>query len=356
MSSMRAAVLHGIGDLRVEEIPTPEPGPGEVLIRVAVCGVCGSDAAEFGRELVLAKPPVVLGHEFAGEIVAIGSGVESAMVGKRVVCGAGISCGNCPMCLKGRTNLCRTYSTLGFHHSGGLAGYVVSPARVVLDVSHSALGMDTLGLTQPMAIAVHAVRRSGLVAGQVAVVVGIGGIGAFLTKAVVETGASVLAVDLDEERLELARRLGASETHLSAAAPLHEFLGRLSIDPDAFFEVSGSAGGIASVFDAATPGSTIVPVGIQGGTYPASLGSWTLGELTIVGTVAHTFLEDFPEAIRILESRSDWSDIAREVVSLEAVEQRALRPLLEGNATQIKTLVDPWVTASRPAIHDKSVR
>lgn len=351
MSSMTAAVLHDVGDLRIEDVDVPVPGAGEVLIRVAVCGVCGSDATEFGRHLALAAPPVVLGHEFAGVVEALGPGVEGPPVGARVVCGAGVSCGACKPCRAGRTNLCRSYSTLGFHHPGGLAGYVVAPASIVLDVTDSGLPLDTLGLAQPMAIAVHAVRRSGLTRGQDAVVVGVGGIGAFVTVAAAATGARVLVVDLGDERLELGRRLGASAALRSGTAPLGDALEELGMDADVFFEVSGSAAGLASVLDAARPGATIVPIGIQRGETPVSLSRWTLSEYSVVGTVAHVFRDDFPEAIRLLAAREDWSDIAREVIPLHRVVEDGLAPLLDGRSTQIKTLVDPWASASRPAVH-----
>src|SRR5690606_34503280 len=133
-----------------------------VLIRVEACGVCGSDATEYTRGPVLTVMPVTLGHEFAGTVEALGDGVTNIAVGARVVSDAGVSCGHCKPCTEGRTNLCRNYSTLGLQHDGGLAGYVVSPADILLDVSDSPLTMDTLGLAQPMSIAVHAVRRSGL--------------------------------------------------------------------------------------------------------------------------------------------------------------------------------------------------
>ncbi|MDF1478196.1 alcohol dehydrogenase catalytic domain-containing protein [Leifsonia sp. H3M29-4] len=350
MTGMRAAVLHATGDLRVEEKPVPTPGPGEVLIRVAVCGVCGSDATEFGRELVLAAPPVALGHEFVGVVEAVGDGV-TLPIGAHVVSGAGISCGECKPCRLGRTNLCRSYTTIGFHHDGGLAGYVISPASIVLDVTDTGLPLDTLGLTQPMAIAVHAVRRSGLTAGQDAVILGVGGIGAFITVAAAATGARVLVVDLNDERLELALRLGATATLKAGTASLADRLAELDMDVDVFFEVSGSAPGLASVLEAAKPGATIVPVGIQRGEPALPLGRWTLNEYLIVGTVAHVFKDDFPEAVRLLGTRPDWSDIASEVIPLDQVADEALQPLLEGRTTQIKTLVDPWITASRPAVH-----
>ena len=350
---MRAAVLHDVGDLRVEERPVPELGPGEVLIRVGVCGVCGSDATEFGRSLMLAEPPVTLGHEFAGVVEAVGAGVNAPPVGATVVCGAGISCGACKPCRLGRTNLCRSYSTLGFQHDGGLAGFVTAPAGIVLDVTDSGLPMDTLGLTQPMAIAVHAVRRSGLTAGQDAVIVGAGGIGTFITVAAVATGARVLVADLNEDRLELASRLGAAATHVAGSGALADRITELGMDVDVFFEVSGSRPGLASVLDAASPGATIVPVGIQKGEPELPLGRWTLNEYTIVGTVAHAFRDDFPEAVRLLGTRSDWSDIARTVIPLDQIAETALRPLLEGHSGQVKTLVDPWVTEPRPADHTR---
>jgi len=350
---MRAAVLHGLGDLRVEEVAVPVPGEGEVLIRVAVCGVCGSDATEFGRGLVLAVPPVTLGHEFTGVVEAVGPGVDSLAVGAVVVSGAGVSCGECKPCRNGRTNLCRSYTTVGFHHDGGLAGYVVAPAAIVLDVSDAGLPLDTLGLAQPMAIAVHSVRRSGLRAGQDAVIVGVGGIGAFITFAAAATGARVLVVDLNQDRIDLALRLGAAAGLLSGSMTLTDRLDELGMDVDVFFEVSGSAPGLASVLEAAKPGSTIVPVGIQRGEPALPLGRWTLNEYTIVGTVAHVYRDDFPEAVRLLATRDDWSDIAGEVVPIDQVVDAGLQPLLEGRSRQIKTLVDPWASTPRPAHHTR---
>lgn len=350
---MRAAVLHEPGDLRIEERDVPAPGPGEVLVRVAVCGVCGSDATEFDRGPVLTVMPVTLGHEFAGTVEAVGEGVTGFEPGAAVVCGAGISCGECRFCREGRTNLCTSYRTAGLQVDGGLAGYVAVPAATLIDVTATGLALDTLGLAQPMSVAVHAVRRSGLRAGQDAVIVGIGGIGAFMTVAAAATGARVLVVDLNPDRLELARRLGAAETLRAGDATLPDRLAELGMDPDVFFEVSGSAPGLASVLEAARPGATIVPVGIQKGDVPVPLASWTLREYTIVGTVAHVVASDLPDAIRLLGTREDWSDIAHEVLPLDRTVDDALRPLIEGRPSQIKTLIDPWIDAPRPAVHTR---
>lgn len=347
---MGAAVLYGAGDLRIEERGIPAPGPGEALVRVAVCGVCGSDATEYSRGPVLTKLPVTLGHEFAGTVEAVGPGVDLA-IGAVVVCGAGVSCGQCKPCRSGRTNLCRSYRTAGLQVDGGLAGYAVVPASTLLDVTSSALPLDTLGLAQPMAIAVHAVARSGLREGQDAVIVGVGGIGAFLVHAAVATGARVLAVDRSAERLELARSLGADETLEAGAQGIRERLDDLGWEADVFFEVSGSTAGWNEVLAAADPGATIVPVGIQRGDVPVPLGSWTLREYTIVGTVAHAIGADLPRAVELLATRADWSDIASEILPLDEVADGALGPLLSGGSRQVKTLIDPWANERRPARH-----
>lgn len=352
----KAAVLYGPGDLRVEERTVRPPGPGEALVRVAVCGVCGSDATEYSRGPVLTVPPVTLGHEFAGTVEAVGDDVGLA-VGATVVCGAGISCGRCKPCRAGRTNLCRVYRTAGLQVDGGLAGYATVPASTLIDVADlddprvAALPADTLGLAQPMAIAVHAVARSGLGPGQDAVIVGIGGIGAFIVHAAAATGARVLAVDRSPERLDLARSLGADAVLEAGGRGIREELDALGWEADVLFEVSGSAGGLAAVLDAADPGATIVPVGIQRGDVGVPLGAWTLREYTIVGTVAHAIADDLPRAVRLLAARRDWSDIAGEVLPLSDVADGALQPILDGASRQVKTLIDPWADAPRRAVH-----
>jgi len=348
---MRAAVYREPGVLEVQPRAVPEPGRGEVRVRVAVCGVCGTDASELFHGPMQSTPPVILGHEFVGIVDALGTEVDGLAEGATVVCGAGISCGRCKPCREGRTNLCRSYRTAGLQVDGGLAGYAIVPAGVLLDVSGTGLRLDTLALAQPLAIAVHAVRRSGLRHGQDAVLVGAGGIGAFLTIAAAATGARLLVVDLDPARLDLAQRLGAQHVLRAGEAPLTDRINELGMDVDVFFEVSGSRAGLATVLEAARPGTTIVPVGIQHGPVEVDLGAWTVREHTVIGTNAHVFATDIPEAVRLLGSRDDWALLAPEVLPLDDVVDGALRPLAEGRSTRIKTLVDPWASGAREAVH-----
>ncbi|GGI38677.1 2,3-butanediol dehydrogenase [Cnuibacter physcomitrellae] len=359
-TTMSAAVYHGPRDVRLEQRAVPAPGPGEVLVRVTAAGICGTDSAEWAHGPLLVPhdesglvEPLVLGHEFVGTVAALGDGVELP-VGSTVVCGAGISCGTCVMCRAGRTNLCRSYHSLGLQDDGALAQYVVAPAEILYDVSDLGLSDDTLAMAQPMAVAVHAVRRSGLHAGQDAVVVGVGGIGAFLTHVAASTGARVLALDLDPDRLDLATRLGATDTVQASDRPLVEILAELGYEPEVFFEVSGSRRGLDSVLAAAQPGAVIVPVGLQKLPLELDLSRFTLGELTLVGTVAHVFRNDIPEAVRLLAARAatdGWDDIASLVLPLRDLVQEGLEPLADGSSPQIKTLVDPWIDRARPADH-----
>lgn len=348
-----AAVLHAAGDVRVEERALPPLGPGEALVTVKACGICGSDAAEWSHGPVLAAPPVVLGHEFTGVVESLADDVDGLTVGAAVVSGAGVSCGTCPRCVEGRTNLCLSYHTVGFHRDGGLAGRVVVPASTLLDVSESGLSFDTLAMAQPMAIAVHAVRRSGLRAGQVAVVIGIGGIGGYLTVAASALGARVVVTDLDPDRLALAARLGASATLRAGDVTLADFLAAQDLRADVIFEASGSRPGLESAFAAVPRGGTIVPVGIQREPYPAALATWTFDEYAVIGSVAHVLAEDLPEAVRLLGRDVDWSLMAPEVVPLSHLVDDGLVPLAQGRSRVNKLLVDPWAQAPRPADHGR---
>ena len=351
---MRALVFRGAAGAEVESIPVPVPGPGEVLVRVAVCGVCGSDAAELDHGPILTSPPVVLGHEFAGTVESLGEGVTTLALGAHVVCGAGISCGDCRPCSQGRTNLCARYRTAGLQIDGGLAEFAVVPASTLLDVTDSGLPLDTLGLAQPMSIAVHAVRRSGLREGDDAIIVGVGGIGAFLTVAASALAARVLVVDLDPERLDLALRLGADHVMNARDGSLAERIETLGLHPDVLFEVSGTKPGLDSVLAAARPGSTIVPVGIQRDEISVPLAQWTVREYSVIGTNAHVFAADLPDAVRLLATRDDWSDIAPLVIPLDDAIADGIDPIRTGTAHRIKTLVDPTIQTARAADHRRS--
>lgn len=352
--TMTAAVLHGRRDLRFERVPIPRPATGEVLLEVTTVGVCGTDAAEWahGPSLMPIESrhpvtkhlgPLVMGHEFAGRVVAVGDDVDRSLVGRLVAsCGAA-PCGECAECTTGRSNVCRRYSAVGLHRHGALARYAATPASSCVDVE--ALGIDEVeaALVQPMSIAVHAARRSGAVAGDVAIVQGVGGVGAFLIHALASAGVHVVAVDLAPERLRVAHELGAEtvvvggadETAPALAAAYDE---RIPI----FFEVTGTRRGLELALDVSPMGTTIVQVGIAKTAFPVDVGRITVRELSLVGTNAMVRETDLPEAARLVAARSGrWGTVASSPIPARRLVEEALAPMVDGRPPAIKTLVRP---------------
>lgn len=361
-TTMTAAVYHGRRDIRIEERPVPSPGPGELLLRVAAVGVCGTDAGEWDHGPVQIPTerrhpssghlgPLVPGHEFSGVVEAVGEGVDPSWTGRAVAsCGA-VACGSCPPCGRGESNRCTSYVGVGLHRDGALAGFVTTPVASCVAIDGLGVSLDEAALCQPMAVAVHCVSRAGGVAGQTVVVLGVGGIGTFLVHALVAAGARVVAADLDPARLELARELGAHVTTRTTAGPgdlelLREALGGEELR--VVFEVTGTAGGLRTALDLAVPGTRVVAVGIQARPVELDLTAITVREISLVGTNALVRETDFPRAVELVAARAGrWGILAPEVLPLGEIVDGALRPMCEGRPPAVKTLVDPWATERR---------
>jgi len=376
---MRAAVCHGARDIRIERVPRPRPEPGEVLVRVHANGICGTDASEYvspqmyplhaRHGLTGHQGPLIPGHEFAGTIAEVGDGVHGFHDGEPVVTGAALWCGACPQCRTGRTSICALYATVGLHRDGGLAEYVRVPAHIVFRAEPFGVGDDLAVLTQPMAIAVHALRRGAPghadLPGRQVVVIGAGGIGAFLIYALARSGARVIAVDVSGERLAIARELGAADAVLTAVraegrdplAPgeatgesttLTRALAERDVAASLVFEVTGTGAGFAAAVAAVEPGGRIVTVGIAKHPIAIDARRVTTKELEVIGTNALIGREDVPEAARLLAQQpSFWQNVAPTAIPLDRVVEDGIEPMLEGHALRIKTLVDPWTRVAR---------
>jgi (R,R)-butanediol dehydrogenase/meso-butanediol dehydrogenase/diacetyl reductase len=361
-ATMRAAVYHGARDLRIEDVPRPRPEPGEVLLRVHANGICGTDASEFAgaqmyplhqrHGLTGHHGPMIPGHEFAGRIAEIGEGVEGFSEGEAVVTGSALWCGVCRQCRAGRTSICTQYATVGLHRDGGLAEYVRVPAHIVVRAEPFGLSDDAAVLTQPMAIAVHALRRGRPAAGEQVLVLGAGGIGAFLIFALARAGARVVAADLSGPRLAIARRLGATETVQSGdAAGLTGALAAIGFAPALVFEVTGTDAGMAAAIAGVEAGGRLVSVGIAKHPIAIDARRVTTKELEIVGTNALIGRDDVPEAVRLLaRDPAVWEAVAPVAIPLERIVEDGILPMLEGRAAQIKLLVDPWTRTVRPTV------
>jgi threonine dehydrogenase-like Zn-dependent dehydrogenase len=321
--------------VRIESVPEPQaPGPGDLLIRVSKAALCGTDSAEWAHGPLLARPPVVLGHEFTGEVVAAGPEVSGFPAGTRVVSGAGISCGGCAWCAAGRTNLCARYQTLGLHRDGGLAEFVLSPAAICRTVPDT---LDDVGaaMAQPLAVALHAARRGKVGQGRSCVVIGAGGIGCFVIAAAAALGAEPLvAVDIDDGRLATATVLGATATVHSGRddvlTGVRDIVG--SDGAQVVIEASGAPASPAAALSMVRRGGDVVIVGLQAGPLPVDLFSVSVREIDVHGTLAHVCGQDLDQAVAVLAGTRLAETVLGDVIGLGDLVESGLRPLAERKA------------------------
>ena len=265
---MKSLLLTAYNHLEIADLPKPIPGPDEVLIRVAACGICGSDVHGYDGSTGRRSPPLVMGHEAAGTISAVGAGVHDYAVGDRVTFDSMISCGGCAFCLRGDNNLCDNRQVIGvackeFRREGAFAEYVAVPGRVLYRLPE-AMTFPEAAMLEPASVALHAVRVTEVKDGDTALVVGAGMIGLLTLQAARAAGcARVFVADIDETRLELARKLGADETFNSksvdVAARVLELTGGRGVD--VAFEAVGRNETVAAAIDSTRKGGTVTLIG-----------------------------------------------------------------------------------------------
>lgn len=347
---MRAAVLHAVGDLRLEDRPVPVPGAGEVLLAVTYNGLCGTDVTEYAKgplmvPLTARHPgsghvgPTVLGHEFIGQVVAVGDGAER-WKGRRVASGAGVSCGACPRCRSGRTNLCDRYYTLGLSTDGALADFVAVPASTLVEIPDACSDLDA-ALAQPLAVGLHAITRASARPEDTIVVVGAGAIGSFILAGLAGHDGRVIAVDVDEERLRSARALAPVETCLvHPDDPIGSVVDMIPSGADVVIESSGVPGAAQRSIQLASRGGRVLLVGLTKAPQSLDLADLVLREITVHSTVAHVCTSDLPRALALLTERPLAKLLVDRVVTLDRVVPDAFEPLLAGDVRG-KVLVSP---------------
>lgn len=327
---MRAVVVERPGVARLTRLAVPEPGPGEVVVRVAAAGICGSDL-ELLRGLrpePFVRYPIVPGHEWAGTVASIGPGVRGIAAGDRVVAEGFRSCGVCDRCREGRTNLCLSeYAETGFTHQGAFAEYVSVPARLVHRLPHDA-DLEAAALLEPAACVAEGLLGAPLRPDLRIAVVGAGTLGLLATSMLALTSPARLAVvGSRSTRLGLAGRLGAGETYDVNAGSLES----LSEAFDLVFEAANRPQAAATAMTLARRGGTVILEGISGvseptirpdlvtlkhldvrGVFGASGAAWTYavqlyaeGRLPLSELISHRFaLEDFRAAFDTLADRT----------------------------------------------------
>ncbi|MCX7024575.1 MAG: zinc-dependent alcohol dehydrogenase family protein [Spirochaetes bacterium] len=260
---MKAAVLYGPGDVRVEDKADPKPGRGEVLIRIRSCGVCGTDAALFKGDYPAATP-VVIGHEFAGEIAEIGAGVDGFRVGDRVTVDPNVICHECEYCRSGYEHLCERASSMGVHRDGADAEYCAMPVSNVYAIPPS-LSFEEASFCEPLACAVHGVDLAGIKLGDTVLIVGAGGMGNLIAQCVRDSGAArVIVSEPIALRRERALENGATDViDPGVQDPGAELRKIRRIGADVVFEAAGNSGAQASCLSLARKGGTVVWFGVS---------------------------------------------------------------------------------------------
>jgi len=321
---MRALVLSEYKRLDVRDLPTPEVGERDVLVRVRACGICGSDVHGYDGSSGRRLPPVVMGHEAAGVVERVGAGVARFAAGARVTFDSTVSCGACVYCRQGRVNLCDHRTILGvscadFRRAGAYAEYVSVPEHIVYPVPDE-VPFEHAAMVEPISVAVHAVGRAPMPA-RTAVVVGTGTIGLLVIQALRAAGTQrVFAVDVDEGKLALARQLGADVGLNPARVDVPAEVRRLTEGgADVALECVGATEPIKTAVASVRKGGSVVLVGNISPAIQLPLQQVVTGELTLFGTAASA--GEYPRAIELL--RQGAIDVRPLITELAPLEEGA---------------------------------
>jgi L-iditol 2-dehydrogenase len=304
---MKALLLSAYRKLEVTDLPRPVPGPGEVVVQVAACGICGSDVHGYDGTSGRRIPPIVMGHEAAGTIAEVGAGVTSFQPGDRVTFDSTVYCGECDYCRSGQVNLCDHRQVVGvscgdYRRAGAFAEYVVIPQRILYRLP-DALTFPEAAMLEAVSVALHAVRLSELKGGETALVIGAGMIGLLTLQAARVGGASrVIVADIDATRLKMAKDMGADEVlHLSGAELVAEVM-RLTSDKgvDVALEAVGRNETISAAIDCVRKGGTVTLIGNISPEVTLPLQKVVTRQIRLQGTAASA--GEYPQAIEWMTS------------------------------------------------------
>jgi threonine dehydrogenase-like Zn-dependent dehydrogenase len=290
---MRALVHTAPLQFDLRDVPEPKPNDEEVLVRVKACGICGSDVHGYTGKTGRRIPPIIMGHEAAGVVEAVGRKVQNVTVGERITFDSTVYCNQCSACRQGRVNLCQDRKVLGvstpaFRRDGAMAEYVVVPWWITYRLP-DAVSFEEAALIEPASVSLHAARITPIDVNDVVVVVGAGQIGLFAIQAVRVKGAgTIIALDMKEERLALARQLGADVTinpgKADVAAEMRRAVGRP--DADAVLEAVGAEASVQLAMDLTKLGGHVTLIGNVTPRIQVNLQDIVSRELTLRGSCA----------------------------------------------------------------------
>ncbi|EPR30176.1 MULTISPECIES: 2,3-butanediol dehydrogenase [Geobacillus] len=352
---MKAARWYNAKDIRVEEIPEPKVAKGQVKIKVAYCGICGSDLHEYlvgpifipvsePHPLSKDKAPIVMGHEYAGEVVEIGEDVTNVKVGDRVCVEPIYSCGECVSCKKGHYNVCGKLGFIGL--SGGYGGYgeySVVPVNMVHKIPEQ-MSWEQAALVEPTAVAVHAVRQSTLKIGDTVAVFGTGPIGLLVIQAARAAGASkIIATEVSPERQEFAKKIGAdiviNPLENDVVNEIKRHTDGLGVDVS--FEVAGVNSTLNTAIQSTKREGNVVNISIWENTANIPLNNLILTERQMTSIIAYRNI--FPNVIQLIANGQIKAlDLVTKIISLDEIVSEGFEALTK-NKNQIKILVNPFL-------------
>ena len=298
---MKALVLHQPGQAVVETIPDPVVTPEDILLRVRMVGLCGSDLNSFRGLNPLVAFPRIPGHEVSATVVACDGGDGGLSVGIDVALCPYTSCGKCASCRRGRPNACRFNETLGVQRDGALTEFITMPWEKLYPAK---LSHRELCLVEPLAVGFHAVARGRITASDVVAVLGCGGVGLGTVAAASSRGAGTICIDVDDDKLELARLAGGAHAINSLREPLHERLLELTEGrgPDVVIEAVGTPATFRTAVEEVSFTGRVVYLGYAREPVSYETKLFVQKELDILGS-RNAQPEDFHAVIRLLEAR-----------------------------------------------------
>jgi 2-desacetyl-2-hydroxyethyl bacteriochlorophyllide A dehydrogenase len=336
--TQHAAFYRGGRQFAVEPVTAKEPGPGEVAVDVAFVGICGTDMHVFhGNMDARVGHNRIIGHEMSGRVASVGSGVEGIAKGDAVVVRPLHPCGNCPACAAGNSHICHNLKFLGLDTDGAMQGRWVVPAFTLHKLPEG-VGLDVAALVEPLAVAVHDVRRSRLKAGETALVIGGGPIGMLIAMVAQAEGAKVILSEINETRLKMAGEMGFTGLNPKEQNVAEAVLAATGgAGADVVFEVSGTQPGVDLMTDAVRARGRIVMVAIHAKKATVDLFRFFWREIEMLGARVYE-PQDYDRAIQMI---GEGLPVARLITDRHPLAQvQAAFEALDGNATAMKTLIE----------------